>query len=131
MKKMIFGMLTLSLLLMLLAGCGSGKATVPAEEGAGDPVRGEVAFTTLGCNACHTETDTELAPTLHGIYGKVVDLDGGGRIDKVDDAYLRESIVSPGVKLVKGYGPLMPATYTSLEEQKLLDLIAYIRSLGN
>ncbi len=102
-----------------------------APAGEGDPAAGEAVFTSQGCSACHTDQDTPVAPTLHGIYGKPVLLDDGGRIDKVDDAYLRESIVDPGAKLVKGYGPLMPPTYTSLDEQDLLDLIAYIKSLAS
>ena len=108
------------------------EATAPAQEEAlGDPAKGEQAFVDLGCSACHTDEDTPVAPTLHGIYGKPVILEGGGKIAVANDDYLRESIVNPGVKLVKGYGPLMPSTFTALDEDTLNDLIAYIRSLGD
>jgi cytochrome c2 len=108
------------------------EAATPAgeEQAAGDPARGEAAFVDLGCSACHTDKDTELAPTLHGLYGKKVKLETGFTA-VANDEYLRESILDPGVKLVKGYGPLMPSTFASLDEDTLNDLIAYIRSLGD
>lgn len=104
---------------------GVAVPTVP-----GDAAHGEELFASLGCNACHTDEDTPVAPTLHGVYGTKVKLEKGMAVT-ADDAYIVESILDPGVKLVKGYGPLMPPTYSSLNEQDLADLLAYIKSLGN
>jgi len=101
-------------------------AAAPAAEG--DPVAGEAAFVKNGCNACHTEQDSPVAPTLYGIYGKEIKLADGSTV-VVDDAYLHESIVDPHAKLVEGYGPVMPPTYANLDPQVILDMIAYIRSL--
>ncbi len=95
----------------------------------GDPVAGEKAFMSNGCNACHGDQDTPVAPTLHGIYGKEVKLADGSTVT-VDDAYLHESIVDPQAKLVEGYGPVMPPTFADLDPQVIQDIIAYIRSLG-
>ena len=99
-----------------------------APTGEGDPVAGEEAFMAQGCNACHTDQDTPVAPTLHGIFGKEIKLADGSTVT-VDDAYLHESIVDPHAKLVEGYGPVMPSTYTDLDPQTILDIIAYIKSL--
>ena len=104
------------------------EAAASAPAGKGDPKAGEEAFTKNGCNACHTDADTPVAPTLHGIYGKEIKLADGSTVT-VDDAYLHESIVDPHAKLVDGYGPVMPPTYADFDAQLIADLIAYIESL--
>lgn len=100
-----------------------------APAGEGDPVAGEEAFIKNGCQACHTDQDTPVAPSLHGIYGEETKLADGSSV-LVDDAYLLESIVDPHAKLVEGYGPVMPPTYANLDPQVLQDIIAYIKSLS-
>ena len=97
--------------------------------GEGDPKAGEEAFVKNGCQACHTDQDTPVAPTLHGIFGKEIKLADGSTV-VVDEAYLQESIIDPQAKLVEGYGPVMPPTYTNLDPQVILDIIAYIKSLA-
>lgn len=46
-----------------------------------------------------------------------------------DDAYLRESILQPMAKVVKGYPPAMPTFAGQLSEDQVMSLIAYIKSL--
>ena len=46
-----------------------------------------------------------------------------------DDAYIRESILSPAAKVVAGYQPVMPTFQGQVSEEQLLQLIAYIKSL--
>jgi len=96
--------------------------------GEGDPKAGEEAFVKNGCQACHTDQDTPVAPTLHGAFGQETKLADGSTV-MVDEAYLRESILDPHAKLVEGYGPVMPPTYANLDPQVILDIIAYIKSL--
>jgi cytochrome c oxidase subunit 2 len=97
--------------------------------GEGDAAAGEQAFMDQGCQACHTDQDTPVAPTVVGIFGKEITLDDGSTVT-VDEEYLYESIVDPHAKLVEGYGPVMPPTYSDLDPQVILDIIAYIKSLG-
>ena len=106
----------------------AAEAPVPPA-GEGDPKAGEEAFMANGCNACHTDQDTPVAPTLHGIYGKEIKLADGSTV-VVDDEYLHESIVDPQAKLAEGYGPVMPPTYADFDPQVILDIIAYIKSLA-
>jgi hypothetical protein len=47
-----------------------------------------------------------------------------------DEAYLRESITNPAAKVVEGFQPIMPSYQGQVSEEQLLQLIAYIRSLG-
>ena len=48
----------------------------------------------------------------------------------MDDAYLRESILMPTAKVVRGFQPIMPPFQGLVTEEQLLQLIAYVKSLG-
>jgi cytochrome c oxidase subunit II len=52
-----------------------------------------------------------------------------GRAVEADEAYLRESILNPQAKLVAGYQPLMPTFQGLVNEEALMGLIEYIKSL--
>ena len=91
---------------------------------------GAKLFTDLACVTCHQGSGgLQRGPTLAGLYGRQVQLAGGGSV-LADDAYLRESIVRPQAKVVAGFQPLMPTFQGLISEEQLLQLIAYIRSLG-
>ena len=47
-----------------------------------------------------------------------------------DDDYLRESILRPAAKVVAGYQPLMPSFDGQVDEEQLIQLITYIKSLA-
>ena len=47
-----------------------------------------------------------------------------------DDNYLRESILQPYAKLVEGYPPIMPVFSGQINEEQVVQLIMYIKSLG-
>ena len=47
-----------------------------------------------------------------------------------DDSYLRDSIVNPNHQIVDGYQPLMPSFKGRLSEEQILQLVAYIKTLG-
>jgi cytochrome c oxidase subunit 2 len=89
---------------------------------------GQRLFTTLNCATCHS--DPRKAPLLAGRYGSEVLLADGRRIF-ADEGYMRESILSPRSKIVAGYSPTMPTYQGQLNESQVLELIAYMESLGN
>lgn len=89
---------------------------------------GEKLFQAQGCASCHQAGPTQRGPSLAGIFGHEVKLQGGGTAT-VDDAYLRESIVLPQQKIVDGYPPIMPTFQGLLSEEQLLQVIAYVKSL--
>jgi cytochrome c oxidase subunit 2 len=90
---------------------------------------GEGLFGQLGCATCHQAAGGALGPSLVGVAGKDVALDGGGRAT-ADDDYLRESILTPQSKVVAGFKPVMPTFKGQVSEEQILQLIAYIKSLG-
>jgi cytochrome c oxidase subunit 2 len=48
----------------------------------------------------------------------------------VDENYVRESILDPSVKIVKGFKPVMPTFQGIVSEEQLNALVAYIKSLS-
>jgi cytochrome c oxidase subunit II len=90
---------------------------------------GQKLFQDLACNTCHL-TDTQgRGPMLANLFGKQVELQGGGTVT-VDEAYIRESIVHPQAKVVAGFQPIMPTFQGLVTEEQLLQLITYVKSLS-
>jgi cytochrome c oxidase subunit 2 len=89
---------------------------------------GERLFTQFDCVRCHATRERQRCPQLGGLFGKAVRLAGGGKV-RFDEAYIRESIISPNAKIADGYPPVMPTYRGQLSEEQILQLIAYIRSL--
>ena len=66
---------------------------------------------------------------LIGLYGSTVTLTDNSTV-VADDNYIRESILNPQAKIVKGFGPIMPTFQGQVNEDDLLKLLAYTRSLA-
>ena len=89
---------------------------------------GEKLFQSLGCVTCHAENDTGRGPSLVGLFGKTVRLQGGSSI-AADEAYIRESILNPQAKIAVGYPPIMPTFKGLISEEGILQILAYLKSL--
>jgi cytochrome c oxidase subunit II len=103
-----------------IAGGASGSATNNGEKLFNDPA--------YACVTCHKSDSTGRGPTLHGVFGSTVPLVGGGKV-VADENYLRESIMNPTAKVVEGYAPIMPSFQGTINEENLMQLIAYIKTL--
>ena len=90
---------------------------------------GAKVFTDLGCATCHMDTAQGRGPSLRGVFGHEVTLANGQKAI-ADEAYIRESILTPTAKMVTGYPPLMPTFQGVVSEEQLAQLIAYIKSLA-
>jgi cytochrome c oxidase subunit II len=92
--------------------------------------RGRTLFEQFGCAGCHAEAQRGRCPPLQNVYGRPQPLEGGGSVI-ADENYIRESIFDPNAKIVAGYQPnIMPSFQGQIDEQGLLELMAYIRSLS-
>jgi cytochrome c oxidase subunit 2 len=100
-----------------------------SEQGVTMEAAGEKLFGENGCVNCHLSDGKGQGPSLLGVYGNVVHLSNGQMLT-ADDAYVRESILSPSAKIVAGYKPVMPSFQGQLSEEQIMDLVAYVRSLG-
>ena len=83
----------------------------------------------LACANCHKPDGSGRCPTLVGVFGHTVQLTGGGTVT-ADEAYIRESILQPAAKIVAGYQPVMPTFQGLVTEEGVVQLIEYIKSLG-
>jgi cytochrome c oxidase subunit 2 len=91
--------------------------------------RGQKLFQNLGCQTCHHLDRQGIGPVLVGLFGKQQRLQSGEMIT-VDESYIRESILNPQAKLTAGFQPLMPPFQGRVSEEELIQLIAYIKLLG-
>jgi mono/diheme cytochrome c family protein len=120
----------------VFAGCSGAKTVSPAPQtvqgtlpttptATGNPTAGKQVFTAQGCGSCHT-----FAPA--GAKGTV-----GPNLDNLAaDAqkagqplaeYTKTSITDPNAYVVPGFPQgVMPTTYSSLSDQQLADLAAFL-----
>jgi cytochrome c oxidase subunit 2 len=92
--------------------------------------QGQKLFGELGCATCHMATSGGRGPSLNGLFGHEVTLASGEKVT-MDEAYIRESILTPAAKMVAGYAPLMPTFQGVINEDQLVQLTAYIKSLAS
>jgi cytochrome c oxidase subunit 2 len=109
-------------------GAAAGQAaTAPLEPMA---LAGQQLFVQQGCVSCHRLETNVRAPVLEKLYGSTVRLDTGETFI-ADENYLRQSILDPGSQVVAGFEPIMPTYEGQLTEDQLLQLVAYIKAIGN
>jgi mono/diheme cytochrome c family protein len=106
-----------------------------AHRGAGNMVpsvhEGRRLYGFLGCMACHTVDDSTakgLGPNWKSLFGSERLLADGKKV-LADEAYLRESIVSPGAKIVKGYENGMPIYAGVISDAQVESIVQFIKSL--
>lgn len=92
--------------------------------------QGEKYFHQFGCANCHHLRDQGRCPNLRNLYGRPVQIAGGGTV-VADETYIRESILNPNAKIVYGFEPnIMPSFAGQLSEDQVLALIAYVKAIG-
>jgi len=99
---------------------------------AASPVEaGQKLFTAdFGCATCHKADGTGLGPPMGGVAGSTVSLADGRQV-AADDNYLRESIMNPSAKIVRGdpNPSIMPPFQGMVSEEQIMQLLAYIKTL--
>jgi cytochrome c oxidase subunit II len=102
---------------------GNAGQSSPAAAGRG-------FYESLGCVSCHgANAEGGRGPGLIGVFGSKVVLSNGPTVT-ADEGYLRESILNPQAKIVTGFGPIMPAFQGQINEEQLLQIVAYLKSLS-
>lgn len=105
--------------------------TPSARTAAASSLTGEALFRRMECATCHTvdpNAPASTGPSLYDLYGSEVTLQNG-RAVMADEAYLRESILQAGAKIVAGYMPVMPSYEGQLMKEELSLLVSYMKSL--
>ncbi len=95
---------------------------------------GKRLYQLMGCMACHSLDDAvekKIGPSWKGLYGSKREIFKGGSIEATDD-YLRESILTPAAKIVKGFEKIeagMPVYSGVLNDTQIESLIMFIKTL--
>lgn len=112
---------------------GQGEFDTWVESGGGDlenlplPEYGAMLYQQQACFTCHsTDGSVTIGPSFQGLFGSQRPLTDGQTVT-ADENYLRESILEPQAKLVQGFPPVMPASYSALNERQVSALIAFIQ----
>src|SRR5438132_2058211 len=91
---------------------------------------GQQLYQSLGCVSCHgANAEGGRGPALQGLFNSQMPLNNG-QVVKADENYIRESILNPQAKIVAGFGPIMPSFQGQVNEEQLLQLVAYVKSLS-
>jgi cytochrome c oxidase subunit 2 len=91
--------------------------------------QGRAASVRRGCFACHSiDGAPHIGPTWLDLYHRTEDLEGGGTVF-ADEAYLTESMMDPGAKIVLGYQNLMPTFQGILSAPEAAAIVEYIKTL--
>ena len=89
---------------------------------------GQELYVKNNCATCHSVDGTAgTGPTFKGVYGRKETLTTGQQVE-VDENYIRESILRPQAKIVKGFetGNMPPFVFT---DEKIEALIAYLKTV--
>ena len=102
-----------------------------SNQGISEPLaqQGEALFRTYGCSGCHGANSTVHAPSLAGLYGRLVHLADSSTVP-ADERYIRDKVLLPNKEIVAGYPTVMPSYAGQIGEDELMKLIAYIQSLA-
>lgn len=93
--------------------------------------KGEKLFQIKACSGCHSTADKSVkaGPALYQKFGTEEEIKDGSKV-AVDEAYLRESILDPNAKIVKGFnGGVMPTFQGQVSEDELAALIEYLKTI--
>lgn len=134
MKALGFGDTEIDLTVKEVPGLTMNHPDPSAEEG-------QKVYQLFGCMACHTtdgskaqtvSNEQAVGPTWKNLWGSKREFTDGTVVKKVDEVYLRESILDPGRKVVAGFGELgegMPSYLGVLQDYQIDSLILFIKSL--
>ncbi|OHB85047.1 MAG: hypothetical protein A2V98_15865 [Planctomycetes bacterium RBG_16_64_12] len=106
-----------------LENAALGEAGMTPEE------RGRRLYVTHGCAGCHsTDGTAKTGPSFQGIWGQTHEFSNAAPA-KVDENYVRQSIVDPSAKIRAGYEDKMNSFQGQLTDEEIGFLIKFIQSL--
>ena len=90
---------------------------------------GKLLVAQKGCPQCHSVDGTNgIGPSFKGIWATQRGLVDGSNV-KVDENYIRSSILNPQAQVAAGYRPVMPTFRGKLKDREIDAIIAYLKTL--
>ncbi len=92
--------------------------------------QGKALYSAKACVGCHSADGSRVVgPSFKAVFGTSHAIEGGGDV-KVDEDYIRESILNPNAKVVSGYPKgVMPAYAGQLSDDDIKAIIEFIKTL--
>lgn len=104
-------------------GLRKGEKPLPAAE------LGAKLYKSRSCNTCHSLDGSRVqGPSFKGVFGRDEKFADGSSL-KVDENYIRESLLEPQKKIVEGYPATMPTFKGLLKENEIDAIIAYLKTV--
>jgi cytochrome c oxidase subunit 2 len=100
------------------------------DEGKSMPLKdfGALLYESRGCSTCHSLDGLRgQGPSFKGLFAHPVELATGKNV-VADENYIRESILDPQAKVVKGYEPIMPTFQGLLRPREMNALVEFIKA---
>ena len=93
-------------------------------------VLGKKLYSQYACIGCHSLNGQRMTgPSFKNLFMLERELNNGEKI-VADESYLKESVVAPNSKVLKGYAAnMMPAYRGQFSEQELDAIVAFIKSI--
>lgn len=86
-------------------------------------------FELRGCKQCHSVDGSRMTgPSFKGLFGNARNFTAGGDVT-ADENYIRESILNPSAKVVKGFENVMPTYQGRMKDNEITAIIEYIKTL--
>jgi cytochrome c oxidase subunit 2 len=90
---------------------------------------GRLLYEMRGCKECHSLDGTAgKGPSFRGIYGETHRFTDGTSA-RVDDNYIRESILEPQAKIREGFQGIMPTFKGIVSDEEITAIIEFIKTL--
>lgn len=118
--------------LALLTAKRPEPVAVASTESAPSAEKGREIFQKMACAGCHSEgtrTKGMYGPPFQNLYKSERTFDDGSKVI-ADEAYLRESILTPSKRIIKGYNEEMPSFVGVLSDNDIASVIMFIKSLS-
>ena len=94
---------------------------------------GRSLYRRKGCMSCHTlDGTTNTGPSWKGVWGQkghAVLVGGAEQQVEVEENYIRESILNPGAKIVKGFSNAMTPYEGRIKDREIWAIIEFMKSL--
>jgi cytochrome c oxidase subunit 2 len=95
------------------------------------PEVGALLYERNGCKACHSLDGSRLVgPSLKNVYGFEF-LTTSGQTVLVDDAYVKESILTPNVSVIDGYPPVMTPFAGVLDDRRIEAITEFLKTISD
>lgn len=92
---------------------------------------GAKLYASRGCANCHSTDGTKIqGPTFKGLWAKGTETLADGSSQKIDENYIRQSILEPSTQIVQGYPNVMSSYAGQLRDDDIDAIIAWLKTVN-